>query len=311
MARWVVRLPESGATPDDYEAAIAPLYAWMNALTQRSDHAVLSAGSGASARAWVALAGTGRHHRPLRMAALGAGYVTAVAALNAAGLGPLDRNLSGAALRRGGLHGIREVLRRLGVIAPHLVWGHSHRSGPWPSDELGEWTTPAGTRILNTGSWVYQRHFLSERPNETPYWPGTAVLLEDAAPPRLIRLLGERGTGSWRHPGVKHVAWHVRPSPTASSRTPACGAGCSISGWQPVPGISMTPPQTSTSPPPSKTPHTPPASYGPEYAPGWSSVWAGSSTPGASSGAAAARFALARRAAPGSRARSPGRRPRP
>jgi hypothetical protein len=193
MARWVVRLPESGATPDDYEAAIAPLYAWMNALTQRSDHAVLSAGSGASARAWVALAGTGRHRRPLRMAALGAGYVTAVAALNAAGLGPLDRNLSGAALRRGGLHGIREVLRRLGVTAPHLVWGHSHRSGPWPSDELGEWTTPAGTRILNTGSWVYQRHFLSERPNETPYWPGTAVLLEDAAPPRLIRLLGDRG----------------------------------------------------------------------------------------------------------------------
>src|SRR5690349_10568798 len=54
MARYVVRLPEHGATPDDYEAVLAPLYAWMNALTQRSDRAVLSAGAGASARAWVA-----------------------------------------------------------------------------------------------------------------------------------------------------------------------------------------------------------------------------------------------------------------
>jgi hypothetical protein len=47
MARWVVRLPQSGATPDDYEAVLAPMYAWMSALTQRSEHAVVSAGAGA------------------------------------------------------------------------------------------------------------------------------------------------------------------------------------------------------------------------------------------------------------------------
>ena len=88
MARFVVRLPEHGAAPDDYEAVLAPIYAWMNALTQRSDRAVLSAGAGASARAWVALAGGARHRRPVRTAALGAGYVTAVAALNRIGLGP-------------------------------------------------------------------------------------------------------------------------------------------------------------------------------------------------------------------------------
>jgi hypothetical protein len=193
MARFVVRIPERGAAPDDYEAALSPLYAWMHALTQRSDRAVLSAGAGASARAWVALAGGARHRHPLRTAAMGAGYVSAVAALNALGLGPLDRNLSGAALRRGGLTGFAEMLRRLGVQAPYVIWGHSHRSGPWPGDDDGEWTTPAGTRILNSGSWVYQRHFLSERPYASPYWPGTAVLIEDDAPPQLIRLLGERG----------------------------------------------------------------------------------------------------------------------
>jgi hypothetical protein len=193
MARWVVNLPEHGATADDYEAALSPMYAWMHALTQRSDHAMISAGAGASARAWVALAGSGRRRRPLRAVALGAGYAALVAAINRTGLGPIDRDLSGAALRRGGLRGMAEVLRRLGVGAAHVVWGHTHRSGPWPRDDLREWATHAGGRMHNTGSWVYQRHFLSDAPNRSPYWPGTAVLIEETGPPRLLRLLGDRG----------------------------------------------------------------------------------------------------------------------
>src|SRR3954447_8571305 len=55
MARFVVRLPEEDARPDDYEAALAPLYAWMHSLAQRSDHGMVSAGAGASARSWSAL----------------------------------------------------------------------------------------------------------------------------------------------------------------------------------------------------------------------------------------------------------------
>ena len=201
MARWVVRLPEEGARPDDYEAALAPLYAFLHQLTQRSDHAAISAGAGASARAWVAMAGEGRARHPLRAAALGTGYVAAIAAINALGLGPVDRDLSGAALRRGGLRGIREVLRRLGIDAPHVVFGHTHRSGPWPRDDRAEWRGAAGSRIVNTGSWVYQPHFLSERPNASPYWPGTAVVVDGDGPPQLIRLLGKRGHAELRPPG--------------------------------------------------------------------------------------------------------------
>src|SRR4051795_7591463 len=92
MARYVVALPGEGATPDDYEAALSPLYAWMHALTQRADHSRISAGAGASARTWTALTSAERHRHPLRMAALGTGYVAAVAGLNALGLGPLDRD---------------------------------------------------------------------------------------------------------------------------------------------------------------------------------------------------------------------------
>jgi hypothetical protein len=200
MARWAVALPGDGATPDDYEAVLSPLYAWMHALTQRSDHALVSAGAGASARAWVALGGSGRRRRPVRTAVLGAGVAAAVAAVNALGIGPVERDLSGAGLRRGYLRGIREVLRRLDVRAPHVLWGHSHRSGPWPGDDLEEWTTAAGGRIVNAGSWVYQPHFLTPEPNGSPYWPGTAVLIERDGPPRLMRLLGDRGHAELRPP---------------------------------------------------------------------------------------------------------------
>lgn len=174
-------------------AALAPIYAWMHALTQRHDRAVVSAGAGASARAWVALAGEGRQRHPLRTLALGGGFGVTVALLNAIGLGPLDRRLTGDALRSGYLYGIREVIRRLDIDAPYVLWGHSHRAGPLPRDDRAEWTTHAGGAILNTGSWVYQPHFLTERPGDSPYWPGMAVLIDGAEPPRLLRLLADRG----------------------------------------------------------------------------------------------------------------------
>jgi hypothetical protein len=191
MARYVVAPPADGATPDDYEAVLAPLYAWMHTLTQRSDHARISAGAGASARTWSALTSAERHRRPLRTALLGTGYVAAVAGLNALGVGPLDRDLSPAALRRGYLRGFRELVRRLGITAPHVIWGHSHRAGPFAADDAAEWTAgPA--RIWNSGSWVYQPHFLTAEPGASPYWPGIAIELGEAGPPRLLRLLGDR-----------------------------------------------------------------------------------------------------------------------
>jgi hypothetical protein len=193
MARFVARLPGEGASPEDYEAVLAPIYAWLHALTQRREETPAAAGAQASARAWVALAGSRRGRRDARTLALAGGYLAGVTALNALGIGPLDRRLSGDALRRGGLHAIREVLRRLGVRAEHVVWGHSHRPGPLPADDPTEWRTAGGGFLHNTGSWVFQPHFVSERSADSPYWPGTAVVVEDAGPPRLLRLLEAHG----------------------------------------------------------------------------------------------------------------------
>ena len=63
-----------------------------------------------------------------------------------------------------------------------------------------EWTTAGGTRLINTGSWCYQPHFLSAEPNRSPYWPGTAIRVGESGPPELIRLLGDRGHDELRPP---------------------------------------------------------------------------------------------------------------
>lgn len=194
MARFVTRLPEQGATSDDYEAVLAPLYAWLNALTQRRERTPMAAGAQTSARAWVALAGSNGGRRTPRDLAVHGGYLAAVGALNALGIGPLERRLGGASLRCGGLLAIREVLRRLGVDAPHVVWGHSHRPGPLPGDDPAEWRSPGGGSLHNTGSWVYQPHFVGGMPDgASPYWPGTAIVVEASGPPRVVSLLADRG----------------------------------------------------------------------------------------------------------------------
>ena len=72
---------------------------------------------------------------------------------NRLGLGPVRSDLSPGAITRAGLEAIGEVTRRLGIDADHLIFGHTHRRGPMRA-ETG-WRMPEGTRLWNTGSWVY------------------------------------------------------------------------------------------------------------------------------------------------------------
>jgi hypothetical protein len=128
----------------------------------------------------------------LRAQALAAGFPIAVGALNAAGLGPLRSELSGRELRRAGLRSMSEVVERLAIRARHVVFGHTHRAGVLDGDVAAEWLTPNGVQLHNTGSWVYSQTFLSSGDPSSPYWPGSAVLIDDGAPPRLLRLLADR-----------------------------------------------------------------------------------------------------------------------
>jgi hypothetical protein len=191
MARVLGEPPGGPARAEDYEATLAPLYAWIHAIAQTSG-ANIAGSQRASSRAWRSLTGRSRG-RSLRRRAMVAAFPAVVGGLNLAGLGPLQSDVSMPALSQAGLRATAQVLAGLGVSAPHVIFGHTHRAGPFPGDDLADWATVAGGRMMNAGSWVYDRPFVGEVPNESPYWPGTCVVLGDEGPPELRRLLGYRG----------------------------------------------------------------------------------------------------------------------
>jgi hypothetical protein len=186
MGRIVGPPPEASATPDDYERALAPIYAWSTALAQHADDATTGT-HGVSVRAYRMLSGNG--HRPLRRRALVALFPLTIAAVNRVGLGPVRADISGAELGRAGARAMGEVVDRLDIGAAHVLFGHTHRFGPRPFDDPTEWLTGAGVHLQNSGSWVYERQFVTTTPYESPYWPGTAIRVDATGPPRPLRVL--------------------------------------------------------------------------------------------------------------------------
>lgn len=191
MGRMVGELPDP-ATPDDYEARLAPIYAWIHASAQRAAPQRRAAGGGGAAvKVWKALAGP-RQRRSLRRYALVAPFRVALLAANRSGLGPLRPDISAAALRSAGLGALAQSAERLRLEAEHLIAGHTHRTGMLAGDDALEWRTAGGTQMHNTGSWVFETHFMGPgRPGSSPYWPGGAIALGDKGPPQLERLLGD------------------------------------------------------------------------------------------------------------------------
>ena len=273
----------------------------------------MTGGAGASARAWVALAGEGRRRHPLRAAALGAGYVAAVAAINAIGLGPIDRDLSGQALRRGGLGGMREVLRRLGVSAPYVLWGHSHRAGPWPRDDR-RGVDDAGRHAADQQRQLDLPAALPHQPSRTtrPTGPAPRSAWGRAARPSWSACSATAGTTSCTaRPGVKQVAWQVTPAPTSSSSSPRVWRSCSIERVRAGPvdrdlaAVGAHRPLALE-----HRPHRRPPRRGRSRRRAGRRSAPAAARPPRPRGAAAARARARRRAAPGSRARSRRRRPR-
>ena len=208
MSRVVGPLPDGAgaASPEDFEAALQPLYAWMHAVAQSPAGSWSAGRQSASANAWKALSGeagaesgrrgrAGRRRRRIQTATMRAAFPPAVGALNRIGMGPLNADISGHELRRAGLRAIGEVVRRLGVDAEHVVFGHTHRAGPLERDDRMEWTVAGGSgpRLHNCGCWVDEPVFATGGPT-SPYWGGRAIELDDDGPPRLVRITEDLGT---------------------------------------------------------------------------------------------------------------------
>jgi hypothetical protein len=84
-----------------------------------------------------------------------------------------------------------EVVRRLGLEAEHVVFGHTHRPGPLPGDEGFE--RPGAARLTNTGSWIRERALAGGDLTHSPYRPGVVGWVGDSGPPVLVNLLDRAG----------------------------------------------------------------------------------------------------------------------
>ncbi len=208
MSRLLGRAPETFASVADYESIGAPVFAWRDAVARDARTGDALNGM-ATVAAWRALGGgsdgaapgvgaratrngRARAIRRLRRRALVSAFPLAVAALNRAGLGPLRADISPVELRRAGLRAMGEVAMRVGLGDAYVVFGHTHRVGPLHGDEQSEWRGRGGVRLVNAGSWTYSRIFLTATAGESPYWPGTCVLVEDTGAPLVKRLLQDR-----------------------------------------------------------------------------------------------------------------------
>ncbi len=181
--------PQRGsASPDDYERSQAPVYAFLFALAQAGGTEERLGGSNPSARVWQAVGGGYSRAAKLRGWLLGTVAVPgAVGVANRLGLGPVRSDLSPGGVTRAGLAAIAEVERALDIEADHLIFGHTHRRGPIRG-ETG-WRLEDGTRLWNTGSWVFSPALLGRSAADSPYWPGTVIALEDERQPELLHLL--------------------------------------------------------------------------------------------------------------------------
>jgi predicted phosphodiesterase len=204
MCRVLGRPAAGLGGPDDYEAVSAPVFAWRDVVA-RSTHPGSALNGMATVAAWRALGGggsdgtatsSGRARRRLRgtlkRRAMVAGFPLAVAALNRAGIGPLKTDISAVELRRAGLAAMGQVAAQLQLGDGYVVFGHTHRAGPFPGDEQGEWRGSSGARLVNTGSWVFAAIFLGSSGPANPYWPGGAVVVEETGPPQPVNLLADR-----------------------------------------------------------------------------------------------------------------------
>jgi predicted phosphodiesterase len=209
-ARALRRPTDAFANVGDYEAVTAPVFAWIDAVARQARTGSALNGE-STVRMWRALGGdrdagaNGRSGRAagnstgvaglaalgpaLRRRAIAGAFPVAVAALNRVGLGSFQADITGPELRRAGLRAMGEVASRLDLGDAHVIFGHTHRAGPLARDLATEWRGSAGARLINSGCWTYDSHFLTGTPGESPYWPGGAVVVGDAGPPVLRQLL--------------------------------------------------------------------------------------------------------------------------
>jgi predicted phosphodiesterase len=185
-------LPEGLRSTDDYESVQAPLYGLLYGVAQSGRRPQRALGENASARVWEAVHGRDGRRPDVRGRLLASVVLpSAVALANRLGLGPLRWDISYPEISRAGYTAMLELVPRLGIEADHVIFGHTHRRGPLDGEP--GWALPNGSRLINTGSWVFAPGLAGRSSHGSPFWPGTVIVVEDDEAPRPRHLLDELG----------------------------------------------------------------------------------------------------------------------
>jgi hypothetical protein len=175
-------------SPGEYEAIVAPLYEFLYRRAQGASARAITGQNSLSRQVWQRVNGESAGGA----SAFLLGRVTipgAVAVMNRFGLGPFDPEISGVELRRAGLRAMGTVVGGLRVEARHVLFGHTHRPGPLDYDDHEDWGLADGTRLWNTGSWLYEPALERGKGQSHPYWPGTVVRVGPDGDPVLTNAL--------------------------------------------------------------------------------------------------------------------------
>lgn len=108
--------------------------------------------------------------------------------LRRGGLAPVTASLLDVQMRYAAIPAMAEVVRRLGIDAEWVLFGHVHRRGPICDEH---WPAMGPTRFLNTGCWRYEPLLLDRAQPPHGYWPGGAVVVGDGRNPRSVGLLDD------------------------------------------------------------------------------------------------------------------------
>lgn len=186
------------AIPHDYEEVHAPVYDLIFNLAQggRSLTGSKRGGKPPAMRIWELIGGASGRARTVQGRVLGSAVIPAtLRGMERAGFGSFGRDFSTGEIGRAGVEAMHVVVERLGIEADHVIFGHIHRRGALLADDGRSAGDPIwerdGVTLHNTGNWMYVEGLLGRAVPQSPFWPGSMVLVPDEGPPELIEVLAD------------------------------------------------------------------------------------------------------------------------
>lgn len=183
-------------TPHDYEEVHAPVYDLIFSLAQGGRaFGGDKEGKSRALQIWETIGGASGKARTFRGKLIGSAVIpTALRGMERAGLGRFKRDFSITEIGRAGVEAMHVVVERLDIEAEHVIFGHIHRRGAMPGDGDAP-TTPVwernGVTLHNTGNWIYTEALLGLAVPQSPFWPGSMVVVGDTGPPELVEVLAD------------------------------------------------------------------------------------------------------------------------